>query len=198
MNQTVNWSDDIDYDTIWFVVGQITNQISGQGIQQLQEKLEDEGLVMTGALKSSLFKEVRQNNQAWMTEMAMQFEAYGRFKDMKQMHYSKQMPVDEDSNKGFQAWVKEVMAGAPGKTPFSFVSGRKNGSFPRDREVAVRQIAWAVARSRIYQPIIQRKGKGWYIKNYMKEIYGLLEVNIQAAAAQAAMNTVKKALKDRP
>ncbi|MCE6987480.1 hypothetical protein [Dyadobacter sp. CY323] len=193
MSEVVTWSPDIDYDTIWFVVQQITNQISGRGIQQLEDKLEEEGLVMTGALKSSLFREVRQNNQSWMTELAMQFEAYGRFKDIKEMTYSQQMPVRE----GLLQWVEDVMEGKRGKTPFNFISGRKNGSFPVDKEQATRQLAWAIARSRLYQPIVTRKGRGWYIKNYMREIYGEIEVNIQAAAAQAVMNTVTKALKNR-
>ncbi|WP_439557690.1 hypothetical protein [Dyadobacter sp.] len=196
MSELVTWTPDIDYDTIWFVVGQISNQISGRGIEQLQEKLQEEGLVMTGALKSSLFREVRQNNQAWMTEMAMQFEAYGRFQDMKQLQYTSQMPVREGENQ-LLLWVERVMEGQSGKKPFTFISGRKDGTFPNDKKAAIHQLAWAIARSRIYQPIVSRKGKGWYIKNYMKQIYGEIEVNIQAAAAQAVMNTVKKALKDR-
>ena len=196
MSELVSWSPDIDYDTIWLAVSEITNQISGRGIQQLEEKLADEGLVMTGALKSSLFREVRQNNTAWVTEMAMQFEMYGRFKDLREMTYSKQMPVKDEENE-LIPWVRGVMEGKAGKTPFKFISGRKNGSFPLDKETAVRQLAWAIARSRLYQPVIQRNGRGWYIRNYMREIYGEIEVNIQAAAAQAALNTVKKALQDR-
>lgn len=192
MSELLKWNDDIDYETIWFVVGQITNQISGQGLKALGEKLEDEGLVMTGELKRSLFKEVRQNNASWMTELAMQFEAYGRFKDMKEITYSQQAPVE-----AMEKFVRKVMDGGGKYSPFTFISGRKNGSFPRDREVAIRQLSWALARSRLYQPIVLRKGKGWYIRSYMKEIYGEIEVNIQAAAAQAVMNTVKKALKER-
>jgi len=196
MSELVQWPYDIDYDTIWFVVGQISNQISGRGLKELEDKLEEEGLVMTGELKGSLFREVRQNNQAWMTEVALQFEAYGRFKDMKELHYSKQAPVDE-----IMKFVRNVMDGTgtnkKDHKPFTYISGRKDGTFPIDKEVAIRQIAWAIARSRIYQPIVLRKGKGWYIRNYMKEIYGEIEVNIQAAAAQAVMNTVAKALKDR-
>ena len=195
MSELVSWSNDIDYDTIWFVVGQITNQIAGQGLKALEEKLEDEGLEVTGALKSSLFKEVRQNNNAWITELAMQFEAYGRFKDMKELHYTKQMPAKDEK---FLEWVEKVMKGEKGKKPFTYFPGRTNRSFPRNKETAIRQIAWAIARSRLYQPVVIRKGKGWYIKNYMREIYGEIETNIKAAAAQATMNTVAKALKDRP
>jgi hypothetical protein len=196
MAELVTWSPDIDYDTIWFVVGQISNQISGRGLKLLEEKLQEEGLEVTGALKSSLFREVRQNNTAWLTETAMQFEAYGRFQDMKQMHYSMQMPVKDEENQ-LLPWVRAVMEGKGSKKPFSFISGRKNGTFPTDKEVAAHQIAWAIARSRLFQPIVLRKGKGWYIKNYMREIYGEIEVNIQAAARQAVLNTVAKALKDR-
>ena len=193
MSEIVTWSPDIDYDTIWFVVQQITNQISGRGLKELQDKLEEEGLEVTGALKRSLFREVRQNNQSWMTELAMQFEAYGRFKDMKDLTYTQQMPVRD----GLLQWVETVMEGKGSKKPFTFISGRKDGTFPVDKAKAAHQLAWAIARSRLYQPIVTRKGRGWYIKNYMREIYGEIEVNIQAAAAQAVQNTVKKALKDR-
>lgn len=202
MSELVTWSNDIDYDTVWFVVGQISNQISARGIKNLQDKLEEEGLEMTGDLQSSLFKEVRQYNQAWITDVALQFEAYGRFKDMKQMTYTQQAPVGKEGEKGgMMDFVRNVMDGkgsnSKSHTPFTFVSGRKNGTFPVDKELAIRQIAWAIARSRLYQPIVLRKGRGWYIKNYMKEIYGEIEVNIQAAAAQATLNTVAKALEDR-
>jgi hypothetical protein len=191
MTEKVNWSPDIDYDTIWFVVGQIANQIGGRGMQILQKKLEEEGLELTGQLKGSLLREVRQNNSMWLTELAMQFEAYGRFKDMKEMTYSQQAPVS-----AMMKFVEKLMDGkVKNGKPFQFVSGWKpHGSFPRNRELAIRQLAWAIARSRIYKPIVIRKGKGWYIKNYMKEIYGQIEDNIQAAAAQAALNTVAKAL----
>lgn len=125
MSELVSWSPDIDYDTIWLAVSEITSQISGRGIQQLEEKLADEGLVMTGALKSSLFKEVRQNNTAWVTEMAMQFEMYGRFKDLREMTYKQQAPVDEIAKfveKGIEGQI-------PGFTPFKFISGRKKRQF---------------------------------------------------------------------
>ncbi|WP_031527018.1 hypothetical protein [Dyadobacter crusticola] len=196
MSEIVTWTPDIDYDTIWLVVNQITNQISGRGIEELKEKLAEEGLEMTGNLKSSIFREVRQNNTGWITEMAMQFEMYGRFQDLRQMTYDKQMPVKDEENE-LLPWVRRVMEGQAGKKPFTFISGRKNGTFPVDKEVAAHQLAWAIARSRLYQPVVTRRGRGWYIRNYMKEIYGEIEVNIQAAAAQAVMNTMKKALKDR-
>jgi hypothetical protein len=196
MSEMVTWTPDIDYDTIWLVVNQITNQISGRGIEQLKEKLQDEGLEMTGNLKSSIFREVRQHNTGWITEMAMQFEMYGRFQDLRQLTYSKQMPVKDEENE-LLPWVRKVMEGQQGKKPFTFISGRANGSFPAQKEAAARQIAWAIARSRLYQPVVTRKGRGWYIRNYMKQIYGEIEDNIQAAAAQAVLNTVAKALEDR-
>lgn len=80
-------------------------------------------------------------------------------------------------------------------TPFTHLAGKT--SFPVDKQKTISSLAWAIARHRVKQPIVTRKGKGWYIRNYMKEIYGELEVNIKAAAAQATMNTVAKALRDR-
>ena len=196
MSELVSWPYDIDYDTIWFVVGQISNQISAQGLKSLSEKLEEEGLTLTGELKSSLFREVRQNNAAWITETAIQFEAYGRFKDMKELTYTQQAPA-----KAMMDFARKIMDGTGTNKathkPFTYISGRKNGTFPIDKEVAIHQLGWAIARSRLYQPVVTRKGKGWYIKNYMKEIYGEIEMNIKAAAAQATMNTIAKALKDR-
>lgn len=196
MSELLEWRDDIDFDSIWFVVGQISNQIAGQGLKTLQEKLEDEGLELTGDLKKSLFREVKQNNSAWITEVAMQFEAYGRFKDMKALYYTSQAPVDE-----MKKFVKAVMDGTGSNKafhkPFTYVPGQKPGVFPINKDLAIHQIAWAIAKSRLKQPIVLRKGKGWYIRNYMKEVYGEIEVNIQAAAAQAVLNTVAKALKDR-
>ncbi|WP_254562150.1 hypothetical protein [Dyadobacter diqingensis] len=195
MSEPLNWNDDIDYDTIWFVVGQITNQISGQGLKALQEKLEDEGLELTGKLKSSLFREVRQNNNAWMTEVAMQFEMYGRFNDLKTMTYTKRASVW-----AMKDFADNILNGTGTNrakhTPFTDLQlkGRRG---PVEKEQVAWRIAWAIAKSRINQPIVMRKGKGWYIKNYMREFYGEIEMNIQAAAAKAVLNTVAKALKDR-
>ena len=195
MSDQVSWSNDIDYDTIWFVVGQITNQISGQGLKALQEKLEDEGLELTGQLKKSLFREVRQNNAAWMTEVAMQFEMYGRFNDMKTMTYTQRASVW-----GMKHFVDNILDGTgTNKATHKMFTDfqQKNRRGPMEKEAMAWRIAWAIAKSRINEPIVMRKGKGWYIKTYMKEIYGEIETNIQAAAAQAVMNTVAKALQDR-
>lgn len=190
-----SWPIDIDYDTVWLVVGKISDQIAGRGLKALAEKLEDEGLEMTGDLKRSLFREVKQNNQAWMTDIAIQFEGYGRFKDMKELHYSGAQPGRDyiDSMKKF---VEAVMDGKKKNSkPFTHIAD--NLSFPADKQKAINSLAWALAKGRLKQPIVTRQGKGWYIKNYMKEIYGEIEINIQAAAAQATLNTMKKALKDR-
>ena len=195
MSEPLQWNDDVDFDSIWFVVGQISNQISGRGLKALQEKLEDEGLELTGDLKKSLFREVKQNNAAWMTEVAMQFEHYGRFKDMKAMTYTKRASVW-----GMKHFVDNMLDGTGSNraqhTPFTDFQ-QKGVRGPMQKEQMAWRIAWAIAKSRLNQPVVLRKGKGWYIKNYMKEFYGEIEVNIQAAAAKAVLNTVAKALKDR-
>lgn len=195
MSEKLQWNNDIDYDSVWFVVGQISNQISGQGIKKLQEKLEDEGLELTGDLKKSLFREVKQNNAAWITEVAMQFEAYGRFKDMKELHYTQKASVW-----GMKKFALNILNGTGTNrakhTMFTDLQ-LTNRRGPVEKEQIAWRIAWAISKSRLKQPIVIRQGKGWYIRNYMKEIYGEIEVNIQAAAAQAVLNTVAKALKDR-
>lgn len=190
------FDNDIDYDSVWFVVNQISNQISGQGLKALQEKLEDEGLELTGDLKKSLFREVKQQNTAWITEVAMQFEAYGRFKDMKALNYTKRPSVW-----GMKDFVDKMLDGTGSNkashTPFTDFQQKNRRIGPMQKEDMAWRIAWAIAKHRLKQPIVIRQGKGWYIRNYMKEIYGEIEINIQAAAAKAVLNTVAKALKDR-
>lgn len=188
---------DIDYDTIWFVVGKLADQISGRGLKMLQDKLESEGLVMTGDLKRSLFRNVNQYNKSWLTEVAMQFEAHGRFKDMKYMHYNKWPDMRELAHRIVEG---KSTSGAPISNwkRFGFLSGYKpHGTLPTDKEYLKKRVSWILARARMREPIVIRKGKGWYIKNYMREIYGQLEDHIQEAAARAALNTMKKALQDR-
>lgn len=195
MSELVSFNNDVDYDTIWFVVGQITNEISNRGIEDLKGKLEDEGLELTGKLKGSLIREVRQNNNAWMTEVAMQFEMYGRFNDMKMMTYTKRASVW--AMKEFADKILDGTGSNKAKHKMFTDLQQKNRRGPMEREYMAWRIAWAIAKSRINQPIIMRKGKGWYIKNYMRDFYGEIETNIQAAAAQATLNTIKKALQDR-
>lgn len=195
MSELVSWNNDIDYDTIWFVVGQITNEISNRGIEDLKGKLEDEGLELTGKLKGSLIREVRQNNNAWMTEVAMQFEMYGRFNDMKMITYTKRASVW-----GMKHFVDNILDGTgTNKAKHKMFTDlqQKNRRGPMEKETMAWRIAWAIAKSRINQPIVMRKGKGWYIKNYMRDFYGEIETNIKAAAAKATLNTIAKALKDR-
>lgn len=188
---------DIDYDTVWFVVGKLADQISGQGLKVLQERLEDEGLVMSGDLKRSLFRNVSQHNKAWLTEVAMQFEAHGRFKDMKYMNYNKWPDMRELAHRIVEG---KSSSGAPisNWNKLSFLSGYKpHGALPADKEYLKKRLSWVLARARMWEPIVLRRGKGWYIKNYMKEIYGQLEDHITVAASQAALNTLKKALQER-
>lgn len=188
---------DIDYDSIWFVVGKLSDQISGQGLKILQDKLDSEGLVMTSDLKRSLFRAVKQNNAAWLTEVAMQFEAHGRYKDMKYMHYNKWPDMRELAHRIVEG---KSSSGAPISNwkRLQFLSGYKpHGALPTDKEYLKKRLSWVLARARMREPIVMRKGKGWYIKNYMKEIYGELEDHITVAAAQAALNTMKKALQNK-
>lgn len=195
MSEQVTWNNDIDYDTIWFVVRDITNQISGRGIKALQEKLEDEGLSMTGELKKSLFMEVRQKNNVWITEAAMQFEMYGRFRDMKSTTYTDKIPIQ-----GMKNFVDNLMAGKGTNAAQHHALTDlqlKNRRGPVERDQIAWRIAWAMAKARLKEPFVVRKGKGWYIKNYMREIYGEIEVNMKAAVARAVLNTMKKALQDR-
>lgn len=183
---------DIDFDSINFAIMQIVQKISGEGMKIMHDKLEQEGHVVTGKLRSSLRREVMQQNKSWLTELAMQFEMHGRFRDMKQLTYSKAPPVS-----AMMQFAEKVVDGKGKKGPLQFLSGHTRGTMPAKREAVIRQLAWAMARARYYQPIAYRSGKGWYIRNYMKEIYNEIEVEIKAAAARAALNTVKKALEER-
>lgn len=129
-----------------------------------------------------------------MTDVAMEFEMYGRFNDMKTMTYTKRASVW-----GMKHFADNILNGTGTNKAkhFPFVNTWQNKKKPVDQDKIAWRVAWAIAKSRINQPIVMRKGKGWYIKNYMRDFYGEIETNIQAAAAQATLNTMKKALKDR-
>lgn len=186
--------EDIDMDTLWWVVDRISHQVSIRGVQMLKEKLQSEGLELTEGLSNSLHSEVK-SNQGWSRDLILEFWAYGRFADMKYTSGHGNMPGRKfvDNMKEF---VQAVMDGkVRNSTPFSHISGKL--AFPADRQKAINSLAWALARGRLKSVIHQRNNKGWYIRNYMKEIYGQIEDNIQAAAAKATLNTIAKALKDK-
>lgn len=181
----------VDIDTLAQVILSITKQVEAQGWSLLQKQLKEKGHVMTGGLYRSLKSSVKASSAALSTEMVIEFEEHGRFKDMKKMTYTKQIPVS-----AMEPFARRVLEGRGDQGNVNFISGMRR--VPADREKAVRQLAWAFARARLYQPVVTRlSSKGWYRSTFMKSIFNELSINIQAAAAQAALNTMKKALENK-
>lgn len=194
MAENIPIPDDIDLDTLWFVIDGITKQVSTRGVQMLKEKLQSEGLELTEGLSNSLKSEVK-SNTGWSRDLILEFWGYGRFADMKYTAGHGNMPGRKFVD-NMKLFVQAVMDGKmKNSTPFTHIAGRV--AFPADRQKAINSLAWALARGRLKSVIHERNNRGWYIRNYMKEIYGEIETNIQAAAAQATLNTIAKALKDR-
>lgn len=188
------YQDDFDFEAIGAVFNAIMSQIHKDGIRQLGQNLEDQGIEMTANLRKSLHHEVRAYNQLWVYELVLEFEDYGRFQDMKAMTYDKHIPVTPRLIK----WAKDALQ-KQRKGPFGFISGVKHhGTMPASLDKAARNLAWAVAKSRLYKPVVIRKSsKGWFIKDFMRKIYAEIGDKLNAAAAEAALLVTKRALEGK-
>ncbi len=187
------YQEDFDIESVGAVFNAIMSEIHKEGLRKLDNNLDAQGLEMTEKLRKSLHREIRAYNQRWVYELVLEFEAYGRLHDMRQMTYGKHMPVGERLLEWAKAALQKQKRG-----PFGFISGAKHEVQPLTLERAAHHLAWAVAKSRMYKPVvINRNSKGWYIREFMKSVYAEIGDQLNAAAAEAALLITKRALEGK-
>lgn len=188
------YQEDFDIEAVGAVFNAIMSEIHKDGLKLLDANLDRQGIEMTENLRKSLHREIRAYNQLWVYELVLEFEAYGRFQDMRQLSYTKHMPVTDRLIEWAKMALQKRRRGA-----FEFISGVKpHGTMPANLDKAARNLAWAVAKSRLYKPVvINRNSRGWYIRDFMKKVYAEIGDKLNAAAAEAALMITKRALEGK-
>lgn len=147
------------------IITEEVTDITDEALVNFRTALENEGLVLTSQLKNSLTRFVIVNTVALLAKAEIQFEGYGRLKDMKKYTYNGAIPPVHK----IEEFVRKE-----GVEKFSWIfyyrhlENRKS-AFNSD-ERTVNRIAWAIAMNKKRFPTVKRTEESWYNENKMKYI----------------------------
>lgn len=147
------------------VATEVVGNIVAEATLVMQRKLQASGYVLTSELLDSLRHQAVVVGRDMYAEFSIGFAGYGRFKDMRQLLYEKQPPIEV-----MEDFVRKI-----GLDKFGYVPGyRKDAKFrvyiPDSR--AINRIAWGIARSRLFIAAIRHdKRKAFYNPVRGKLIY---------------------------
>ena len=140
------------------IAGEVLEEITADALLYFQRALERKGLVLTRELMDSF----RYNIVRSATQIAAEIELmeYGRFKDMRRLHYTGMPPID-----AMEFFVQKI-----GAANFAYVPGyganRRVPTVPN----AVRRIAAGISFSRKGQTINRKYSGTWYNETKMDMI----------------------------
>ena len=146
------------------IVNEEITRITGEAVSVFQNALQKDGLVLTEKLKSSFIKYVVSNSAAMIAHAQIEFQAYGRLKDLKRYSYKAHIPPVHEM---------EAFVWAKGIENFSWIN--KNATtrpswFVSDART-INKIAWAIAVNKRRFPDVKRGYRGsWYNDNRMNYI----------------------------
>lgn len=171
------------------LVSEEVNDITEAAIKQFQDTLERNELVLTAQLKESFTKFIVSNSVAMIAQAQIEFNAYGRFKDMRSYAYAtgKIPPVHEIE------WfvMKEGLENFGWIMNYRYTKDRPSAFISEQR--TINRIAWIIAMNKRRFPNVKRGYRGsWYNNNkmqYINEVKKRLRWRI-ASAVHAAQRGV--------
>jgi hypothetical protein len=138
---------------------QLATDLTKEGASYFEKSISRAGLVLTGGLRDSVDYIVKDEVGKLSLTAELQFQQYGRFKDMAQLRYSEFPNID-----AFEKFVEEV-----GLDKFAFVNGYKGKAVPTVKN-AEKRIVWSILMARKMVPVVrQPANKRWY--NSVKSAY---------------------------
>lgn len=154
-------------------------------IRMLTEQLKKKKMVITADLEKSLKTEVSKivNGGGYVS---LNFNLYGRYRDMKKLTYSGPANFDE-----MLAWVK-----GKGIAAFKYIPGydpaKRNVLRIPTTNSAMNRIAWGVAWSRYTK--FKHRRKQWFNKYFYGPVVGHLIDGLIAATGTSAVQVVERDL----
>lgn len=151
------------------------DRIFTEGVRQMRYDLEEAGLVLTGELKNSLYSERTYVTDRLEVGFRMAMRGEGRFKDMRQISYSKLPDVESlkeyIEELGVAQFINNDTVSINGKNvqlyvPGYFIGRKRNKEITHDR--AINRIAWAMAFDRKERNTITRSKDSFYNVNKAK------------------------------
>ena len=148
------------------IIAQEVTEITDAALKQFRDALERNGLVLTNDLKDSLTKFVVSNSVAMIAQAHIEFNAYGRFKDMRRYTYSASIPPVHEME-----WfvMKEGIENFSWILNYEHTKNRPS-AFTSDART-INRVAWIIAMTKRRFPDVKRGYRGsWYNENKMKYI----------------------------
>lgn len=165
---------------------QVIGILVQEGMLVMQRKIQEAGFVVTGELLNSLRKQSMIVAKDLYAEFSIGFAGYGRFKDMRQLLYTKMPPID----------VLEDYVRAIGLENFGYVPGyRKDAKFRvyiTDSR-AVNRIAWGIAMNRRKEGVTGGRKKAFYNPTRGRLVYQVRD-RIMEALPPEIMKGLKREL----
>jgi hypothetical protein len=146
------------------VATEVVGNIVAEATLVMQRKLQASGFVLTGELLDSLRHQAVVVGRDMYAEFSIGFSGYGRFKDMRQLLYEKQPPIE----------VMEEFVRAVGMDKFGYVPGylkdaKRRVYIPDSR--AINRIAWGIAVNRLKMGVKRARNSAFYNPTRGKLIY---------------------------
>lgn len=135
-------------------------KIASDSIAYFKKAIESNNIILTGELLDSFSVSIEQ--EAGSISADIHFASYGRYKDMKGLRWSGNMPNFD----AIESFVEKK-----GLASFAYVPGYENAlHFPADT-IAIKRIAFGIAKAMSDLDIVKRKYKGsWYNEQKAKMV----------------------------
>lgn len=166
------------------------DEIVQDGLQVMEWRIRDMGIDLTGSLRNSLRAQVIQEAGNAYAEITIFFNAYGRFKDMKQLRMP---PVAVPNPTGeyieaIRGYVESVGVGR-----FAFVPGYESSKKVPTVDTAIKRLTWGIAVGRWGKGTVYRRGRGWY-NDTKSKIMRDIKKNFQSKVSFLTFKTVQESL----
>ncbi len=146
------------------VATDVVGVIVAEATMVMQQKLQQSGYVLTGALLDSLRHQAIVVGRDLYAEFSIGFAGYGRFKDMKQLLYGQLPPIE-----AMEAFVREIGVENFQYTPGYLKDAKRRVNVPDSR--AINRIAWGIAMSRLKLGVKGKRKNSFYNPVRGKLIY---------------------------
>ena len=136
------------------IIKNLLNDFANEQIMAFHVQLDTKKINKTRELFNSFNRELLKVSANLEFELRIFYTKHGSYRDMAYRKYSKQAPVD-----AIEDWIKKV-----GVEKFKTIPSYKNGTRPTTDTIAIKKLAWAIAKSYKKRDKVKRRNGGWRAK----------------------------------